>query len=236
MAIITYERIQKGEYRFYKQLADGQPTGQEYVSVTSCLSILPKPGIILWAVMQTVKYIAQKKSLSDKILGEAFHFHKQLLALLANEGTEDHNNIEHYLKTGEVVDPEDTSLKRFFQWEKESGFQMEATELMLGNDKLRSAGTADLIGHCSGVGMVIDLKTSKAIRLSHKIQAVVYKYMYGEHQRKAGILLIPRDAKKKWEFYILTDEEEKTYLKIYFLLSQLFYILWDLGEIDPNRK
>jgi len=233
---VTLERVQRGEYRFYRKLVDGLPTGEEFISVTACLSILPKPGIILWAVMQTVKYIAQKQSLSDKVMGEAFHFHKQLLSLLANEGTEDHNIIEDYLRTGKISDPEDTSLKRFFAWEKESGFKMEQTELMIYNDKLRSAGTVDLIGNCSGVGMVIDLKTSKAIRLSHKIQAVVYKYMYGEHHRKAAILLIPREAKKKWEFYILTEEEEKKYLKIYFLLNQLFYMLWDLGEIDPNRK
>jgi hypothetical protein len=232
---VMLERIQKGEYRFYRKLVDGQPTGEEFISVTACLSILPKPGIILWAVMQTVKYIAQKQSLSDKVMGEAFHFHKQLLSLLASEGTEDHNIIEDYLK-GIAVDETDTSIKRFKEFEAECDFHMEATELMLYNDKLRSAGTADLIGHCSGVGMVVDLKTSKAIRLSHKIQAVVYKYMYGEHHRKAAILLIPREAKKKWEFYILTEEEEKTYLKIYFLLSQLFYMLWDLGEIDPNRK
>lgn len=225
------ERVQKGEYRFYRNLE----TGQEYVSVTSCLSILPKQGIILWAVMNTIKYIAQKKSLSDKIMGEAFHFHKQLLSLLAHEGTEDHNNIEAYLK-GEWVDETDCSIKRFKEFEAQYGFQMESTELMLCSDKLRSAGTADLIGNCNGIGMVIDLKTSKAIRFSHKIQAVVYKYMYGEHDRKSAILLIPRDAKRKWDFYILTPEEEQLCLKIYFLLSQLFYLLWDAGEIDQNRK
>jgi len=225
------ERVQKGEYRFYRNVE----TGQEYVSVTSCLSLLPKPGVIMWAVMNTIKFIVQKQSLSDKIMGEAFYFHKQLLALLANEGTEDHNIIEDYLQ-GKAVDETDNSIKRFKEFEKNYDFQMEATELALCNDKLRSAGTMDLLGNCSGVGMVIDLKTSKAIRFSHKVQAVVYKYMYGEHDRKAAILLIPRDAKRKWDFYILTDEEERQCLKVYFLLQQLFYILWDAKEIDPNKK
>ena len=226
------QRVKVGEYRFYEKIA----TKERFISVTSCLSILPKPGIILWAVMQTVKYIKQKQSISDKILGEAFHFHKDLLVLLANEGTEDHNIIEHYLLTGEIRDPKDPSIIRFKKWEEESGFKIEHTELMLSNDRLKSAGTADLIGKCSSVGMVVDLKTSKAIRLSHKIQAAVYKYMYGEHDRRAAILLIPRDMKRKYEFYILTREEEQLYLKIYYLLSQLFYLLWDLGEIDPNKK
>ena len=225
------ERIQKGEYRFYRNME----TGEEFVSVTSCLSILPKKGLIMWAVMQTVKYIAAKKQITDKILGEAFYIHKDVLNLLAKEGTDDHNIIEAYLK-GEPVDETDSSIKRFKEFELQYDFHIESTELALCSDKLRSAGTADLVGNCSGVGMVIDLKTSKAIRLSHKIQSVVYKYMYGEHERKTGVLLIPRDMKKKWVFYILTDEEEKLYLKIYFMLSQLFYILWDLGEIDPNKK
>jgi hypothetical protein len=225
------ERFQKGEYRFYRNME----TGQEYVSVTSCLSILPKPGIIMWAVMNTIKFIVQKKSLSDKIMGEAFYFHKQLLTLLANQGTEDHNIIEDYLQ-GKAVDEADCSIKRFKEFEKNYDFHMEATELALCNDKLRSAGTVDLVGNCSGVGMVIDLKTSKAIRFSHKVQSVVYKYMLGDHNRKAAILLIPRDAKRKWNFYILTDEEEKQCLKVYFLLQQLFYILWEAGEIDQNRK
>lgn len=225
------ERLMKGDYRFYRNVE----TGQEFVSVTSCLSILPKPGVIMWAVMNTIKFIVQKKSLSDKIMGEAFFFHKQLLTLLANEGTEDHNLIEDYLQ-GKPVDETDCSIKRFKEFEKNYDFQIEATELALCSEKLRSAGTADLIGNCSGVGMVIDLKTSKAIRFSHKVQAVVYKYMYGEHDRKAAILLIPRDAKRKWDFYILTEEEEKQCLKVYFLLQQLFYILWDEKEIDPNKK
>jgi len=225
------ERVQKGEYRFYRNVE----TGQEYVSVTSCLSLLPKPGVIMWAVMNTIKFIVQKQSLSDKIMGEVFYFHKQLLALLANEGTEDHNIIEDYLQ-GRAVDEADNSIVRFKEFEKNYDFQMEATELALCNDKLRSAGTMDLLGNCSGVGMVIDLKTSKAIRFSHKVQAVVYKYMYGEHDRKAAILLIPRDKKRKWDFYILTDEEEKQCLQVYFLLQQLFYILWDAKEIDPNKK
>ena len=65
---VTLERVQRGEYRFYRKLVDGLPTGEEFISVTACLSILPKPGIILWAVMQTVKYITPKQTPPHKIL------------------------------------------------------------------------------------------------------------------------------------------------------------------------
>lgn len=223
-------RIQRGDYRFYR---DDQ-TGKEYISVTSCLSLLPKPGLIQWAVMQTVKFIADKKVLSNKVFSEAFVIHKKILQILADAGTEDHNEIEYYLKTGEIKD--DPSVKRFREWESESGFKIEQIELTVYSDKLMSAGTADLIGRCSEVSILLDLKTSKSIRLSHKIQAAIYKYMLGEPNRKAAILLIPRDAKKKVQFYILTEEEEKTYLKIYFLLVNLFYLLFNLGELSSTRK
>lgn len=221
----------KGEYRFYTD----SETGKEYVSVTSCLSLLPKPAVLIWAINQTVKYFASQKKITPQILSNAYGISKSVLNQLAAQGTERHNTIEAYLKTGKV-DPEDNSLKRFRKWEEESGFQIEAIEKALCNDKLRSAGTADLIGNCSGVPILVDLKTSKAIRFSHKVQAAVYKYMLGEPNRKVGILLIPRVTKTTYQFYILTEEEEKEYLKIYWLLVNLFFSLLKLGEIDLNYK
>ena len=95
-----------------------------------------------------------------------------------------------------------------------------------------------MFGKCNDFPIVWDLKTSKEIRLSHKIQSAVYKFMYCKLNKldlnkvKSGVLLIPRDKPRTWDMYINTFEEEKLYLTIFTLLSNLFKILLNLNEME----
>ena len=54
------------------------------------------------------------------------------------------------------------------------------------------------------------------------------KYSLG----RSGIILLPRVNKEKWEVYINTSEEEIIFRKIFNLLSKLFYILMDIGDLE----
>lgn len=224
------KRVQRGIYRFYRVGEDELP------SVTCILNLLPKPKIVLWAVIQTIKFLIKKGDLGQETVSQGFMFHKQLLESLAEEGTNIHNIIEDYLTKKKESDHD--VLVRFKKFELQNGFKVQGVEQIVWDKDLNynSAGTTDLIGSCYDINLVIDIKTSKEIRLSHKIQACIYRDMFEKRTGKTGyksaVLLIPRDSKKKWEFYINTPEEEQTFRKIYSLLTNLFHILLDIREID----
>lgn len=228
---MAVERIKRGIYRFYKIRS-----GVELPSVTTVLGLLPKPKIVLWAVMHTIKFLIKKGNLSQDSVSEGFVFHKKLLSSLADEGTNIHDIIEDYLTKQKESDHD--ALARFKKFEQQNGFECEEVEVTVWDESedYKSAGTSDLIGACYGNKIVIDIKTSKAIRLSHKIQACIYRDMYekrtGKTGYQSGVLLIPRDSKRKWEFYMNSPEEEKIFRAIYKLLTGLFHILLDIGELD----
>lgn len=211
--------------------------GVAYPSVTTVLKLLPKGGLIFWAISQTLKYISKYKYITPEISKKAYSIHKTVLAQLAQEGTDAHENIEAYLVEGKA-NKEDSFINRFKAFEKEYNFVLEKVEYTLHDKELGSAGTADIIGSYYGNPIILDLKTSKEIRLSHKVQAVAYKDMYERELRKqgieteyeAGILLIPRVRKLKWEVLIIPKEEEDLYRKIYKCLRYLFAYLRKAGE------
>jgi hypothetical protein len=233
---VAIERYNKGTYRFYNIEGVG-----ELPSVTTVLGMLPKPKIVLWAVLQTIKFLKERGDLSKTSTSLGFVFHKKLLQLLAKEGTDIHNLIEVYATKGE--DSDHDAVKRYKKFEKDSGFVCEKAEIVVwDNEEYKSAGTLDLIGKCSHIPIIWDLKTSKAIRLSHKIQSCIYRDMYCKmhgidpKEMKSGVLLIPRDAKRKWDSHINSPAEEETYRKIFKLLSALFHILLEIGDLDLTSR
>jgi len=226
------ERYKKGIYRFYNIESIG-----ELPSVTTILGMLPKPKIVLWAVLQTIKFLKERGDLSRTSTSLGSVFYKRLLSLLAKEGTNSHELIEAYALRGE--DSDHDAVKRYKKFEAQSGFVCEKAEFVVWDaEDYRSAGTGDLFGKCSHIPILWDLKTSKNIYLSHKIQACIYKDMYCKMNGldpktvKSGVLLIPRDKKRSWKSYINSEEEEETYRKIFRLLSSLFHTLLEIGDLD----
>ncbi len=222
----------KGSYRFYDIENEGS-----FPSVTTILGLIPKPKIVLWAVIQTIKFLKERGDLSKASTSMGFIFHKQLLNLLAKEGTDIHKIIEDYELDGK--ENKHSALTRYKEFKRKFDFHCEHNEIVVWDKEIyKTAGTVDLIGKCSHIPTLWDLKTSKAIRLSHKIQSCIYKEMYcklnniDSSTMKSGVLLIPRDKPKIWDTYINTPEEEKIYLRIFKLLNELFFILLDLKELD----
>lgn len=230
------KRYKKGSYRFYNINEK-----VELPSVTSILSLLPKPGLILWAVMNTISFLKKRGNLSKTSTSLGFVFHKKLLDSTAKEGSEIHDLVEAYALNRK--ESEHNAVTRYKKFESESGFICEKIEETLWDTGLlRAAGTADLIGKCSDIAIVFDIKTAKQIRLSHKIQAAVYKALYclknglDFDSVKSGVLLIPRDKVRVYDYYINTKEEEDTYLEIFKVLRNLFDLLVKVGDIDLNKK
>jgi len=226
------KKYKRGAYRFYD-------IGDQITlpSVTTILGLLPKPKLILWAVSNTIKFLKSRGDLSKTSTSLGFVFHKKLLDSLSQEGTNIHNIVQDYIRTGKKS--EHNALERYKKFELQSGFKCDLIEhTVWDNEDYKSAGTADLIGSCSHIKILFDIKTSKAIRLSHKIQTCIYRDMYCKQKGldvkevKSGIILLPRDKKKVWEIYINTVDEEIIFRKIFMLLRQLFQILLDIGDLD----
>lgn len=206
--------------RFY---SDGVNTCPSVTTVIG--NVLHKPKILDWAVMQTVKYIASKKEVTKSVISKAYFYHHKLLMAYAKRGTEKHSLIERYLKTNKYE--EDHFLDLFIDWQKEYDFKPLEIEKLVFNKKLGIAGRVDLIGTCHGKKFLIDLKTSKGIYLSHKIQVVAYK-MGLEDDLEIGILSL----NKRKKFHIVTPEEEKQCSKIYRNCKEIFNTLLKLGELN----
>jgi len=222
----------KGNYRFY----DIENVG-DLASVTTIIGILPKPKIIMWAISQTIKFLKKRGDLSKTSTSLGFVFHKQLLNSLAEQGKHIHKIIEDYVVSQK--DSDHSALTRYKEFEKQYDFHCEHSEIAVWDkDEYKTAGTVDLIGRSSHIPILFDIKTSKAVRLSHKIQSCIYKELYCKLNKidsstmKSGILLIPRDKPKKWEVYINSPEEEIVYLRMFKILSELFYMLIDLKELE----
>lgn len=222
------DRKQRGKFRIY------EIDGKKYISVTSVLSLLSKDGLLEWAVFKTVEFIKKAPKVTAEVLADAIHYHKRFLNATADEGTEDHNNIEDYLKGKPVK--EDCTIKAFKRFEREYCFVFEAAEQVVYSDVKKVAGSIDLIGTIHSHPAIIDLKTSKQIYLSHKIQVCAYRDLYcamrgiNPNDMKVGILCIPRGTSNTL-VHFLTPEEEKYCRKIFNNLIENFFYLKALGEI-----
>jgi len=229
---MTLKRIQRGQYRFYKL-----PDGKELPSVTSILSLLPKDGLTQWSINQAIKCLKECGDFSKTSLSLARTASKRVLKETADDGTKIHQIIEDYetLKR----DSKNSALVRYKEFVEKTNFKCDTVEEYLYNvEKYYTAGTADLIGKCSNVPIIFDIKTSREIRLSHKIQSCIYKELYclkygfNSMDVRSGVVLIPRVSNTFWTYHINSFESEVYYKRIFLLLNNLFQLLSKLHEVD----
>lgn len=144
------------------------PDGQLYPSVTTVLNFGPKPEIDAWRA-RVGEEEARRVSARSTIRGTAIH-------LLAEE----------YLRNRvPQVTWFDRDMWRSFKPLLNRIDNIRAIEGKLYSDRLKLAGTVDLIGDFDGVLSIIDFKTSKRIKteediLNYFIQCTAYACMVYE--------------------------------------------------------
>ena len=220
--------------RFYRR------NGKYYPSITSILSIYPKgPHYIDWIKKHGFNsdYIAQRA---------------------ADDGSIVHELVERYLNGEEIkflnereqpiYDPEIWKMFLNFVdfWETYKPTLIEA-EVHLFSDKLKIAGTCDIVCEIDGEIWILDLKTSNQITQTYEIQTSLYKECYEEcfHKKvaKTGVLWVkagsrgPDKTGKKikgrgWELVEPTRKHEKN-IEIYKALRIIFDVLNPKNE--PNH-
>ena len=218
-------------------LPDGryyQRNGEYYPSVTYVLSHYPK-GKFFEDWLKKVGYSA------DYIVKKA-----------SEEGTQVHEMIEAYLNGEELKFLEHgrpmyapniwQMFLRFVDfWEEYKPTLIEA-EIHLFSDKLKIAGTCDMVCEINGELWIIDFKTSNHLQTTYDLQTAIYakcfEECFGKKVDRTGVLWLKsskRRAKKDkiqgkgWEMYESPRTQEDN-LNIYRAVRTLFDIE------NPNHK
>ena len=223
-----HKQITLPDVRYY------QRNGEYYPSVTYVLSHYPK-GKFFEDWLKKVGYSA------DYIVKKA-----------SEEGTQVHEMIEAYLNGEELKFLEHgrpmyapnvwQMFLRFVDfWEEYKPTLIEA-EIHLFSDKLKIAGTCDMVCEINGELWIIDFKTSNHLQTTYDLQTAIYakcfEECFGKKVDRTGILWLKsskRRAKKDkmqgkgWEMYESPRTQEDN-LNIYKAVRTLFDIE------NPNHK
>ena len=201
------ERIDGEAMRLYETV-----DGNRYPSITSILGCQPKPELEAWKA-RVGEVEAARVSKEATVRGSRIH--DMCEAYLKNQFNPKEYNPFHLDEWMGIKNHLDKHVDNVF-----------STELMLYSDRLRAAGTADLIAEYNGVLSLLDFKTSKRIKYKSDIKdyflqcaaysCMIYE-MFGIKLNNIVILMIVDGGT------ILTFEEKaEDYIKDFFAVRKLF--------------
>ena len=214
------QQITLPDARYYKR------NGEYYPSITYVLSCYPK-GKFFQDWLKKVGYSA------DYIVKKA-----------GADGTQVHEMIEDYLNGKELnflengiplYDPFIWQMfLRFVDWWETYKPTLLETEVHLFSDKIKVAGTCDLVCEIDGEVWVIDFKTSNNLQTTYELQTAIYSECYAECFGKVadrqGILWLksskrgPKEGKmqgKGWEMFESKRTHEEN-IDIFLTVKKLF--------------
>ena len=184
------KQITLPDSRYYRR------NGKYYPSVTYVLGYYPK-GKFFEDWLKKVGYSA------DYIVKKA-----------ADEGTQVHEMIESYLNNEELnflssngdplYNPNIWQMfLKFVEWWETYKPTLLETEVHLFSDKLKVAGTCDLVCEIEGEIWIIDFKTSNNIQTTYELQTAIYSECYeecfGKKADRQGILWLKSKKHKPSE-------------------------------------
>ena len=215
------KQITLPDSRYYRR------NGKYYPSVTYVLGYYPK-GKFFEDWLKKVGYSA------DYIVKKA-----------ADEGTQVHEMIESYLNNEELnflssngdplYNPNIWQMfLKFVEWWETYKPTLLETEVHLFSDKLKVAGTCDLVCEIEGELWIVDFKTSNSIQTTYELQTAIYSECYeecfGKKADRQGILWLkskkhkPSEGKmqgKGWEMVEPKRTQEEN-LDIFNTVRKLF--------------
>lgn len=134
--------------------------GQQLDRVTSVLGIINKPALIGW----------YGKNGTRKC--------REILKSSAEFGTQLHEYIEYYNKTGMVPDMEDDRhallFDKYKKWATENNLVCVESELRVHSLRWGYAGTLDSLARVNGKLEILDYKTSKDFYETYQLQLMAY--------------------------------------------------------------
>ena len=223
------QQITMPDSRYYKR------NGEYYPSITYVLGSYPK-GKFFEDWLKKVGYAA------DYIVKKA-----------GDEGTQTHELIEDWLNGKELTFLNGNGYPKYIPevwkmflkfiewWELYNPTLLEA-EVHLFSDKIKVAGTCDLVCEIDGELWIIDFKTSNHLQTTHELQTAIYgkcyEECYGKKPDRYGILWLKSSKRKYnkekmtgkgWEMFESKRTQEEN-LDIFKTVKKLF----DLENPDPT--
>jgi len=154
--------------------------GEQFVSVTNVCGLLNKPALVPsarkiavetalfrfpeWAPMIWAGQMEQARMAATRAARDVWD-------AKTARGSEIHQRIEDYLKSGTVVRG-DLAFDAFREWER-WGFQTVHSEVTIYSRKYGYAGTVDLLGTLAADSMILDIK-SGGVWPEHALQLNAY--------------------------------------------------------------
>lgn len=223
--------------------------GEPLIGTTTALSVIAKPltwwssgmavGKMGWTnpkytspegrIEAVERVLPQIKGMTTpeylKLLDEAYKAHSVKLKDSAQAGTDLHEILEVFVRTGEV---KDEKIRPFVDWAKENVKRWLWSEAICYSKDLWVAGTSDVGAELkTGDYVVIDFKSSKEKYFSHDIQAGGYALQIEENgwydadgkklgeldKPIKGVAIVPFGAKKVEPIFNWEMDELKTAFK-----------------------
>jgi len=169
-----------------------------------------------------------------------------IMELAGNKGSKIHQAVEQLLKghsvkhddlfnnrngnPEEITAEEYEALLSFSKWYDTVDFKLISAETTLIHPENLYAGTLDIFCDINGEKYIIDIKTSKEIYRSHKMQLSAYKHALKDENIKLAILQLGyHKNKNKYKFTEVDD---------CFDLFKSAYAYWkdECGNIEPKQK
>lgn len=199
------DRIDGDEYRLYQT-----PEGARYPSVTSVFSIIDKPEIDAWRERMGPEE-ADKWTRRAGVKGTILH---EMCERYVLNQLREYQNEYNYISVTNFL-----PIKKFLD---EKIDNIVASELQIYSDKLKSAGTIDLIAEVLGKLCIIDFKTSNQHKyrndiLHYFMQGAAYAYMANEWLEtdiKDIIILMLVDGGHLLIFHEKVEDHFKNFLKL----------------------
>jgi hypothetical protein len=183
------------------------PSGAEYPSVTTILSVIAKPALIAWSakveremVMNVSAQLYDDTAGTPKMSRMAYmntlqtrlgkeKAHTKELAKAGDLGSQAHSLIEWTLQASMMEQPgpspkvSDKATWAFMAWEdwkKSVNLKPVHIEQTVWSDRYGYAGTMDLLAYVNGVLTVLDWKTGKAVYPEAHLQNAAYRHAIRE--------------------------------------------------------
>ena len=161
--------------------------GQRYVSVTTVLSVLNKPGLTVWVARNAAKIaLADPTLTADQVISKSY----EIRDTAGNAGTTIHSWVESrqqgaQLKPENLPEPLQGYGKAYEDFIKTLGVVFRKNEMEVYSRDYGYAGTLDAVIELPSKELwIVDFKTSKSVYDEYGIQLSAYAHAYQEMGNK----------------------------------------------------
>lgn len=160
-------------------------TGDFYPSCTQVTGLIPKSYLIKWSTKQNFLYVMQNWDIGKRytyeekkeLLTRGRYHYQEKSKESTDFGNLIHKWLENHIRGIDMPIPKEgeRAITMFLEWERNNVEEWLATEMVVGSNTLKTAGTLDAVARLKGgITSLVDHKTSKEISPEYYLQTSCY--------------------------------------------------------------